>query len=119
MKNTNFYERDNSRNYLLQRPEYPLQWEVPLWLITNPTSIHEDVVSSLASLIGLRTLCCCEPWCRLQMWLGSHVPVTAGQAGSCSSDSTSSLGISICQSLDPKKQKKKKKKKKFLTIFQN
>ena len=27
----------------------------------------------LASLSGLRILCCGELWCRLQMWLGSHV----------------------------------------------
>uniref|UniRef100_A0A8D1UWZ7 Galanin-like peptide n=1 Tax=Sus scrofa TaxID=9823 RepID=A0A8D1UWZ7_PIG len=30
---------------------------------------------SLALLSGLRIQCCCELWCRLQMWLGSHIAV--------------------------------------------
>ena len=32
-------------------------------------------VGSVALLSGLRTWCCCELWCRLQMWLGFCVVV--------------------------------------------
>ena len=32
--------------------------------LTNPTSIREDWVPSLASLGELRIWCCCELWCR-------------------------------------------------------
>ena len=46
------------------------------------------LVGSLASLSGLRTRCCCESWCSLQMWLGSRVAVPVAKAGSYSSDST-------------------------------
>ena len=43
--------------------------------VMNLTSIHEDVVPSLALLSGLRIRCYCELWCRWQMWLGSSVAV--------------------------------------------
>ena len=46
---------------------------VAQWL-TNPTRIHEDA-GSMASLSALRTQCCWELWCRLQMQLGSCVAV--------------------------------------------
>ena len=46
------------------------------------------------------------------MRLGSHVAVAVAYAGSCSSDSTPSLGTSICPGGGPKKEKKKKEKKK-------
>ena len=45
------------------------------------------------------------------MRLGSHVAVAVAYAGSCSSDSTPSLGTSICPGCGPKKEKKKKKRK--------
>jgi len=67
-------------------------------------------VQSLALLSGLRIRCCCELWCRLQIWLGSYIAMAMVQAGNCSSDLTPSLGTSICLRCDPKKQKKKKKK---------
>ena len=65
------------------------------WL-TNLTRIHEDGVRFLASLSGLRIQHCCE---RSQMWFGSGavVAVAVAVAGSCSSNSTPSLGTSICQ----------------------
>ena len=44
------------------------------------------------------------------MWLGSRVAVAVVQAGSCSSDSTTSLGISICYKYGPKKKKEERKK---------
>jgi len=56
-------------------------------------------VRSLASLIGLRIQHCHEMWCRSQMQLGSCIAVAMAQAGSYSSDSTPSLGTSICLSV--------------------
>ena len=40
-------------------------------------------IQSLALLSGLRILHCCELWCGLQMWLGSHIAVAVVEAGSC------------------------------------
>ena len=51
-------------------------------------------VQSLASLRGLRSQRCRELWCRSQMRLRSGVAVAVAEAGSCSSDSTPSLGTS-------------------------
>ena len=42
------------------------------------------------------------------MWLGSCIAVAV--VGDCSSDSTPSLGTSICPRCGPKKGKKRKKK---------
>ena len=72
--------------------------------VKNPTSIYEDVgpipgltqwikVSSVAANYGVGHRC------------GSDLAV----ASSCSSDSTLSLGTSICCGGNPKKKKKKKK----------
>ena len=41
------------------------------------------------------------------MWLGSSVATAVAQARSYSSNSTTSLGTSICCGCDPKKTKKK------------
>ena len=68
-------------------------------------------VQSLASLSGLRIWHCHELWCRLQMWLGSCVAVAVVLACSCSSDSTPSLGTSICHGCGRRKDKKDKNKK--------
>ena len=46
-------------------------------------------------------------WHRSQMQLGSGVAVAMAQAGSCSSNSTPSLGTSICHRCGHKKKKKK------------
>ena len=51
---------------------------------------------SLASLSGLRIQHCCELCCRSQTRLGSGVTVAVAQASSYSSNSTPSLGTSIC-----------------------
>ena len=64
-------------------------------------------VRSMASLSGLRIRCHCELWCRLQMQLGSGIVMAVVQAGSCSSNSTFSLGTSICCGCSPKTNKKK------------
>jgi len=65
----------------------------------------------LALLSGLRIWRCRELWCRWQMRLGSCIAVAVVWAGSCSSDSTPSLGTSICFGCGPKKRTKKKEKK--------
>ena len=41
------------------------------------------------------------------MQLGSHIAMAVAQASSCSSDSTLSLGTSICHGSGPKIEKKK------------
>ena len=71
-------------------------------------------VQSLALLSGLRSQHCSELWCRSQTWLRSHVAVAVGWAGSWSSNSTPSLGTSICSGCGPKKQKKNKNKNNFI-----
>ena len=66
-------------------------------------------VQSLASLKGLRIPLCRELQCRSQTWLGSCIAVAVAQASRYSSDSTPSLGTSICHKCGPKKTKKKKR----------
>ena len=66
-------------------------------------------VLSLASLSGLRIQHYLELWRRSQMRLGSGVAVAVVLAGSCSSDSTASLGTSICQGEGLKKKNPKTK----------
>ena len=73
-------------------------------------------VRSLALLSDLRIWCCRELWCRSKMWLRSRTAVAMVQARSWSSDSTSSLGTSICCGCSPKKQKQKKKIKKGMKM---
>ena len=59
-------------------------------------------VRSLASFSGwLRIWHCCELWCRLQTQLESCVSVAVAVAGSYISDSTPSLGTSICHGVWP------------------
>ena len=58
---------------------------------TNLSSSHEDGSSSPG----------------LAQWLRSLVAVAAVYIGSCSSESTPSLGISVCHRRGPKKEKKK------------
>ena len=62
----------------------------------NLTSIHEDAGQIPALLIGLSIQHCSELWCRSQTWLRSYAAVAVVQAGSNSSNSTPSLGTSIC-----------------------
>ena len=60
----------------------------------------------LNSLSGLRIWRCHKLCCRPQMRLRSCVAVAVVEAGSCSSNSTPSLGTSICRRGSPKKIKK-------------
>ena len=62
-----------------------------------------------ASISGLRIWHYGKLRSRSQMGLRSLVAVAGAQAGSRSSNSTPSLGTSICHRGSPKKQKKKKK----------
>ena len=62
-------------------------------------------VQSLVSLSGLRIRHCREPWCRSQTRLGSLVAVAVAQDSSYSSDSTHSLGTSICSGCGPPKKR--------------
>ena len=78
------------------------------WLM-NLTSMCEDV-RSLTLLSGLRIQHCLELWYKLETWLRSRVAVV--QASSCSSNSTPSLGSSICHRCGPKKTKDKERKNK-------
>ena len=64
-------------------------------------------VQSLASLSELRIQHCRELWYRSQTRHGPRISVTVAQACSCSSNSTPSLGTSICFGCGPKKKKKK------------
>ena len=76
-------------------------------------------VQSLASLGGLRIQCCRELWCRSQTWLSSGVAMVVVQAGSCSSDSSPSLGTSIATGVALKRQKNKTKQKKTPAWFRS
>ena len=57
---------------------------------------HEvaDSIPGLDEWVKIRR--CHGLWCRSQTWLGSSIAVAVVQAGSYSSDSTPSLGTSIC-----------------------
>ena len=68
---------------------------------------------SLASLSGLGIWH--ELWYRLQTQLGCQVAVAVVEAGSYSSDSTRSLGTSICHRCSPIIAKEKRKT--FLQIM--
>ena len=69
------------------------------------------LIWSLAPLSGWRIWYCHELWCRSQIQLGFCVAVAMVWAGSYSSNSTPSLGTSICHGCSPKNTKKKKKKR--------
>ena len=80
--------------------------------LTYPTRIHEvaDSIPGLNQWIKIQS--CCELWYRSQMRLGSRIAMAVVQASGCSSNSTPSLGISMCHRSSPKKKKEKKKKEK-------
>ena len=78
-------------------------WPSGLKLVSMNTQVQ-----SLASLSGLRTLCCHELLRRSPTWLGCHMAVAVVQAGSCSSRAAPGLGTSVCRRCGPKKKNKKK-----------
>ena len=73
--------------------------------VKNPVSIQGDAASSLASLGGLGIQHCRELWRGSPRGLGPRVAGAVVEASSCGSDSTPSLGTSMCCELDPKKTK--------------
>ena len=77
------------------------------WL-RNPTGNHEvsGSIPGLAKWVK-DPVHCRELWCRLQTHLGSGIAVAVVQAASYSSNSTPSLGTSICREYSPKMTKKK------------
>ena len=79
---------------------------------TNPTIIHEDTSLIPALAQGSRIQHCPERWCRSQTRLGSGIPMAV--ASDYCSNSTPSLGTSICCGCSPKKTKERKKKRKKL-----
>ena len=69
-------------------------------------------VPSLALISGLRTQHCHKLWWRSRMWFRSIIAVTVAVVCSCSSssDSTPSLGDSICCRCSPEKTNKQTNK---------
>ena len=64
-------------------------------------------VWSLASLSGLRSWCCCKLWHRLRCRCSLDLAFLAmAWACSCRSDSTPSLGTSICRRCSHKKKER-------------
>ena len=73
--------------------------------VKNMTSIHEDAGLIPGLVQWVRTRHYCELWERSQTQLRSSTAIAVVQAGSCCSDSTPSLGTSICCKCSPKKIK--------------
>ena len=71
---------------------------------TNLTSNHEDTGLIPGLLSGVRIRHCPGVWCSSQTWLESGVAVAVVYAGGYSSDSTPSVGTSICHRYGPKKR---------------
>ena len=71
--------------------------------LTNLTSIHEGTDSIPGLARWFKDPALRELWCRLPVWLGSHVAVALVYVGGYNSNRTPSLGTSMC---GPKKKKR-------------
>ena len=78
------------------------------WRRIQIVSMRIRVQSLALGISGLGIWLCCELWCRSQMQLKSCIAVAVALASTCSSDSTPSLGTSICHKCGLKKRKKKR-----------
>ena len=70
------------------------------------------VVAQWLRISGSRIWHCRELWCRSKTWHRSRVALALAEASGHSSNSTPSLGISICCQCGPNRQKRQKKRKK-------
>ena len=75
-------------------------------------------VQSLALLSGRKSRIAVTCGVGRRCKLRSHVAVAVAQAGNCSSNSTPSLGTSICHRCGPKKAKNKQTKTLLIVKFQ-
>ena len=85
-------------------------------LRTRLVSIRMQV-QSLAFLSGLKIGLCLKLWSRLQIWLRSGISVAMAVVRTCCSDSTPSLGTSICHGCSSKKTKTNKQTNKTHYLF--
>ena len=103
------YDSAANSGFCVWKNSQEITREFPSWLSGLRTQLisMRMKVQSPVLLSGLRIWHCHKMQHRLQIWLRSGIAVA--WAGGCSSNSTLSLGTSICHRRSTKKQKKKKK----------
>ena len=89
-------------------------WKSLSWLsrLIIRHSIHEDASLTTSFAQWVKDSMLPQAAGRSKMRLGSGVTVALVEAGSYSSDSTLSLGISVCHRFGPRKKKRERKKEK-------
>ena len=73
--------------------------------MAHSTTLHEDAGEIPGLTQRVRDQAMLQLWRRLAMWLSFAIAVSVAQAGSCGSNSTPSLGTSICHRCGPIKNK--------------
>ena len=76
--------------------------------VKNLTSIHKDLVLIPGLTQCVKNLALPQAAAQSQIWPGSGIAEAVVQASRCSSDSTPSLGTSMCHRCGPKKKKEKR-----------